>query len=101
MLFPGRFAFTSFQFSSAGNLPKLPGRLPAGAHWPFRSVAFSHASLFRRYSVFVGSCWNRSQLVFTAYFKSFSLIGLQIRSPPRVTITRGRVAEEKRRRTSL
>src|SRR4030095_12789685 len=89
MLFPGRFAFTSFQFSSAGNLPKLPGSLPAGAHGPFRSVAFSHASLFRRYSVFVGSCWNRSQLVFTAYFKSFSLIGLQIGAPSRLTMIAG------------
>ena len=35
----------------------------------------------------VGTCWNRSQLVLTAYLRSFSLIGLQMGSPSRLTIT--------------
>ena len=40
-------------------------------------------------SVLVGTCWNRSQFVLTANFRSFSLIGLQIGSPSRFTITAG------------
>ena len=39
--------------------------------------------------MFVGTCWNRSQLVLTANFRSFSLIGLQIGSPSRFTSTAG------------
>ena len=37
----------------------------------------------------VGTCWKRSQFVLTANFRSFSLIGLQIGSPSRFTITAG------------
>src|SRR6476620_4468611 len=88
-VFPGRLALTSFQFSSAGSFVKLSGSLPAGVHGPFTSVAFSHVSLFRKYNVLVGPYWNRSQLVLTAYFRSFSLIGLQIGSPSRFMITAG------------
>src|SRR4029079_7168641 len=88
-VFPGRFAFTSFQFSSAGSFLKLPGSVPAGDHGPLMSAAFRHEALLRRYSVFVGSCWKRSQLVLTAYFRSLSLIGLQIGSPSRLTMTAG------------
>src|SRR5262245_38258413 len=80
---PGRFALTSFQFSSSGSFLKLSGSVPAGVHVPFRSVAFSHPSLLRRKNVFSGSCSKRSQFVLTAYFKSFPLIGLQIGSPSR------------------
>ncbi len=45
---PGRAAFTSFQLSSAGSLSKLSGSLPAGAHGPFSSAAFSHVPSLRR-----------------------------------------------------
>ncbi len=87
-------ARTSFQLSSAGSLLKLAGSLPAGAHGPFTSVAFSQVSLLRRYSVFVGSYWNRSQLVLTANFRSLSLMGLQIGSPSRFMITAGEVLKK-------
>ena len=91
---PGRFAWTSFQLSSAGSFAKLSGSLPAGDHVPFTSVALSQVSLLRRYNVLVGTCWNRSQLVLTANFRSFSLIGLQIGSPSRFMITAGDVLKK-------
>ena len=86
---PGRLALTSFQLSSAGSFVKLSGSLPAGDHGPFTSVALSQEASLRRYKVLVGPYWNRSQFVLTANFRSFSLIGLQIGSPSRFTITAG------------
>src|SRR5262245_43031448 len=87
---PGRLALTSFQLSSvAGSLVKLSGSLPAGDHGPFTSVAFSHVASFRRYNVLAGPYWQRSQFVLTAYFRSLSLIGLQIGSPSIFMITAG------------
>ena len=44
--------------------------------------------------MFVGACWNRSQFVLTANFRSFSLIGLQIGSPSRFMITAGVVLKK-------
>src|SRR4029453_3467665 len=41
------------------------------------------------YNVLLGPYWNRSQFVLTAYFRSFSLIGLQIGSPSIFMITAG------------
>jgi hypothetical protein len=48
IVLPGNAAFTSFQFASAGSLPKLSGSLPAGDHGPLRSPAFNQASSFLR-----------------------------------------------------
>ena len=46
---PGRFALTSFQFSSAGSLAKLPGSAPAGVQGPLaRSSVFSQLVSCRR-----------------------------------------------------
>ena len=46
---PGRFALTSFQFSSAGSLAKLAGSAPAGVQGPLaRSRVFSQVASFRR-----------------------------------------------------
>src|SRR5215207_2604219 len=84
---PGRLALTSFQLSSGGSFLKLSGSVPAGVHGPLTSAAFSQLASWRRYNVLEASYWNRSQFVLTAYLRSFSLIGLQIGSPSRLTIT--------------
>src|SRR6476659_8278538 len=86
---PGRLALTSFQFSSGGSFLKLSGSVPAGVHGPWTAVALSQTFSLRRYSVFVGPCWKRSQFVLIAYLRSLSLIGLQIGSPSMFTSTAG------------
>src|SRR4051812_48538417 len=46
--FPGRFARTSFQLSSAGSFLKLSGRVPAADQGPLTSLLFSQLPSFLR-----------------------------------------------------
>ena len=86
---PGTLALTSFQLSSAGSVLKPAGRVPAGDQGPSRRSPSTTRRCCEGSSLFVGVFWNRSQFVFTAYFRSFPLMGLQIGSPSMLTITAG------------